>query len=1023
MKRKNRIWRGFTTITASLLTLSIGACSICEAWAENIDQNIGTVSSLIQTSDSTIEGTYEYESDYATTDELVQQHYDLNELIQEEGSVLLKNDGTLPFDGQEAVTLFGSNSHYPYYGGQMGGSVDETEAVSLEQALNEKGFSVNPIMSDLYETMGNIESDDSTQVTDSFGNVVNQYPYRPGKIATNLFTGVANSGYFVGEPPLSVYEDTNPEYKDSFDEYGDAAIVVIGRTGTEGGDYQPGKDGLAEGETGTTALGLCEEERQMLQLATDNFDKVIVLVNTISQMEIEELKQNEKIDSILWVGFPGCYGFYGVADVLNGNANPSGHLADTYAVDSLSSPAMQNYGYISYSNPDGVAANSYIVEAEGIYVGYKYYETRYSDFVTQNGNAFSTAGSSNGNNWDYTNEVSYGFGYGLSYSTFEQSLDQVTCNEDNTVTVTVSITNTGDVAGKDVAQVYAQSPYTDYDKQYQVEKAAVQLMDYVKSDVLEPGQSQTLSTTFDLSDLASYDSNGAGTYIMDAGDYYLALGNGAHDAINNILALQGYTVEDGMDYEGNANLVYTWNEEQFDDTTYATSENETEITNQLDNADLNYWQNDSVTYLSRQDWEKTWPIKYENVEINDAMTEFIDMDFYDIQTDEDTSDIFPEKDNEISFLSLKGTEIDDPVWTDLMDQISLEECVYGIRVGGTQPKDYESVNMIVDAFESDGPAGFTYAALGDRNTDENSSTYISPEDPNADYMLCDMVTEAVVASTFNKNLAKEEGRLFGNDSLWMDITIFFAPAMNLHRTPYNARNDEYYSEDPMLTNYTGKAVVEGAKEYGTITVAKHFAFNDQESGRMGLSVFMTEQKARETELRAFEGAVEGGVTAMMSSFNRIGIIYSSGHEGLMQNILRDEWGYEGFVMTDMLISQMASYMDVKESVIAGTTLMGISSDELAGSNGAWSYFTAEGVKGDRQLTQAIRDNTKYLLHSIANSNAMNGINETSKVVRTMTWWRWAYTLCIAGTALLTLFGMIAYVLGLRKKIRRRNNEI
>lgn len=1015
MKRKNRVWRGFTTITVSLLTLSLGACSICESWAENIDQNIGTVSSMIKTSDTTIEGTYIYESDYTTTDELVQQHKDLNELIQEEGCVLLKNDGTLPLSGGESVTLLGSNSHYPYYGGQMGGSVDETEAVSLEQALTEKGFIINPTMVDLYETMGNIENTESSQVTDTFGNVVNQYPYRPGKIATNLFTGVANSGYFIGEPGLSVYKDTNPDYKDSFTEYGDAAIVVIGRTGTEGGDYQPGKAGLAEGETGTTALGLCDEEREMIQLATDNFDKVIVLVNTISQIEIDELKQNDKVDSILWVGFPGCYGFYGVADVLKGAANPSGHLADTYAVDSLSSPAMQNYGYISYSNPGGTAINSYIVEAEGIYVGYKYYETRYSDLITQNGNASSTAGSSNGGSWNYESEVSYGFGYGLSYTTFEQTLDQVKFNDDNTVTVEVTITNTGNVAGKDVAQIYAQSPYTDYDKKNLVEKSAVQLMDYVKSDILEPGQSQTLTTTFELKNLASYDSNGAGTYIMDAGDYYFALGNGAHDALNNILALQGYTVENGMDYDGNPSLVYTWTEDKLDTTTFATSENGTEITNQLDNADLNYWEEGSVTYLSRQDWEGTWPVKYENVTINDKMAEYIGMDFYEIQTDEDTSDIFPEEDNDISFLSLKSTDLDDPLWDELMDQISLEECVYGIRVGGTQPKDYESVNMIVDAFESDGPAGFTYAALGERNTDENSSTYVSPEDPNAGYKLCDMVTEAVVASTFNKDLAKEEGRLFGNDSLWMNVTIFFAPGMNLHRTPYNARNDEYYSEDPMLTNYTGKAVIEGAREYGTIVVPKHFAFNDQESGRMGISVFMTEQKARETELRGFEGAIDGGTTAMMSSFNRIGLIYSSGHEGLMQNILRDEWGYEGFLMTDMLISQMASYMTVKESVIAGTTLMGISSDELAGANGPWSYFTAEGVSGDRKLTQAIRDNTKYLLHSIANSNAMNGINETSKVVNVMTWWRWAYTLCIAGTGLLTLLGIIAYILGLRKK--------
>ncbi len=1016
MKRRNRLSRGLTILSASFLTLSIGAGSICEAWSENIDQNIGTVSSMIQTDDTSIDGTYSFTSDYTSTDELIDAHKSLNEEIQEEGSVLLKNENNvLPLEGVQKVTLLGTASHYPYYGGQVGGSVTESEAVSLEQALTDAGIEVNQTMVDLYEAMGNIESDASTQVTDTFGNITNQYPYRPGKIATNFFTGIANAGYAVGEPPLSVYEETNPDYKDSFSDYSDAAIVVIGRTGTEGGDYQPGEAGLAEGESGSTALELNEEELAMIDLATENFDKVVVLVNTVSQIEIDEIKHNDQVDAILWVGFPGCYGFNGVVDILKGEANPSGHLADTYAVDSLSSPAIQNYGYITYTNPDGVAANSYIVEAEGIYVGYKYYETRYSDLVTGDGNAASSTGSSNGVSWNYHDEVSYDFGFGLSYTTFEQSLDQVEFNkEDRTATVTVTVTNTGDMAGKDVAQIYAQSPYTDYDKEYLVEKSAVNLVDYVKTDILQPGESQTVSTTFDMSYVASYDENGAGTYIMDAGDYYLALGNGSHEAINNILSAQGYTTQDGMTAEGNADLTFMWTQDELDTTTYATSANGTVIENQIEDADINYWQEDTVTYLSRQDWERTWPSKVEGLTVTENMTDYINSDFYEIKTDEDTKDIFPEEDKGVSFLEMKGVDVDDERWDDIMDQISLEECLYGIRDGGTQPKDYESVDMIVKAYESDGPAGFTYSSLGARNTDENSATYVSPDDPNYDYMLNDMVSEVVVASTFNKDLARQEGELFGNDSLWMNVTIFFAPAMNLHRTPYNARNVEYYSEDPILTNYTGGAVIAGTKEYGTIAVAKHFAFNDQESGRMGLSVFMTEQKVRETELRAFQGAVENEASAMMTSFNRIGITYSSGHVGVMQNILRGEWGYDGFLMTDMLISQMANYMTVKESVIGGVTLMGISSDELAVPGGPWEYFTAEGVKGDRQLTQAVRDNTKYLLAAIANSNAMNGVNETSHVVSVMTWWRAAYYAAIAVTAVLTLLGVVLYILGLRK---------
>ena len=1009
MRRNTKIWRGFTTITASLLAFAVGAGTICEGWKENIDQYIGTKSSAIETADKTIEDTYTYTTDYSTTDELIQAHKDLNETLSEEGTVLLKNaNETLPLSEGTSVTLFGSRSHYLSYGGQMGGTVEASQVVTLEDALQERGFQVNPVMMQLYDDMGNIVTDTKDDGTDIYG-------YRPGEIGINLFTGVATEGYRVGEPPLSVYEETDPDYADSFKDYNDAAIVVIGRPGTEGGDYQPGEKGLAQGESGDTVLALNEEERAMIDLACDNFDNVIVLINTVSQMEIDELKQNDKIDSILWIGFPGCYGSYGIADVLKGATNPSGHLTNTYAVDSQSSPAMQNYGYIEYTNGDGDSANTYIVEAEGIYVGYKYYETRYSDLVTGQGNASSQTGSSTNGSWNYTDEVSYGFGYGLSYTTFEQKLDTVQINDDNTITVTVTITNTGDVPGKDVAQIYIQTPYTEYDRENLVEKSAVQLIDYVKSDILEPGESQSLSTTFEMKDFASYDYVDAKTYIMDAGDYYLALGNGAHDALNNILAAQGYTTADGMDYNGSSTLVYTWNQPELDTTTYAVSENGTEITNQLDNTDLNYWQPDTATYLSRQDWEGTWPVTYEGLSINDAMEEYITMDFYEVKTGEDTSEIFPEEDNGASFFDMKGADFDDPRWDELMDQLSLEEAVYGIRVGGSQPKDYESVDMIVDAFEADGPSGFSYSELGARSSDPDSPTYVEKDNPNYSYRLNDMVTESIVAATFNKELAEAEGLLFGNDSLWSNTTIFFAPAMNLQRTPYNARNDEYYSEDPILTNYTGEAVIRGARTKGCLPVAKHFAFNDQESGRMGVSVFMTEQKARETELKAFEGAVDGGALSMMTSFNRIGIIYSSAHTGLMQNILRDEWGYNGFLMTDMLISQKANYMTVKESVIGGTTLMGISSDSLAGKDGEWSYFTADGIRGDAELTQAVRDNTKYLFYALANSNAMNGINETSESVSLMTWWRAVYLGIGGAMLLLTVLGCVMYGRSRRRK--------
>lgn len=1011
MKKKTKVWRGFTTITAGLLTITLGAGAICEGWRENLDQNLGTTSSYIKTEDKSLDGTYTYTSDYTTTDELVQAHKDLNEQLSEEGSVLLKNNGTLPIAAGGAVTLFGTVSHYPYYGGQIGGSVNEEQAVSLEQALKDAGYNVNPVMTDIYETLGNIVT--GTTKNTFTGAEEDLYGYRPGKITVNL-SGGSIGNYQIGEPPISAYEETNSNYADSFTEYSDAAIVMIGRSGTEGGDFLPGEEGLAEGESGDTVLALNEEERAMIDLACDNFDKVIVLVNTVNAMEIDELKQNDNIDAIVWVGFPGCYGFNGVVDVLDGEVSPSGHLAATYAVDSQSSPAMENFGNIEYTNGKDWGSR-YVVDAEGIYTGYKYYETRYGDLVTGQGNADSTTGSSTGNGWNYADEVSYGFGYGLSYTTFSQTLDSVVRNDDTTMTAVITVTNTGDVAGKDVAQLYVQTPYTDYDRENLVEKSAVQMIDYVKTNVLQPGESQTLTTTFDTRDFASYDAKNAKTFIMDAGDYYLSLGNGAHDALNNILALQGYTTENGMDENGDASQVYHWNQEKLDTTTYAVAENGTEITNHLEDMDLNYWQPDTVTYLSRQDWEGTWPETYDSVSITENMQPYLDSDFYEIKTDEDTSDIFPEKNNGVSFLDMTGADKDDERWDKLMDQVSLEEAIYGIRVGGTQPKKYSSVDMIVDAFESDGPAGISGATLAERQDDPDSPTYVSEDDPNASYHVNDYATETVVASTFNKELAEAQGTLFGEDSLWTNITIFFAPGLNLQRTPYNGRNEEYYSEDAMLTNYTGGAVIRGARSKGCLVTVKHFAFNEQESGRVGLSTFMEEQRARETDIRAFEGVVDNGMLSVMSALNRVGVTYSSGHVGLIKDILYGEMGYEGFVMSDIVLSTYATYETAKEAVVAGTTLMGISSDTMAGANGPWSYFTVKGVKGDRTMVQAIRDNTKNLFYALANSNAMNGVNSTSDVVSQMTWWRWAYAGGIGVTGVLMLIGIVMYIRAYRKE--------
>jgi beta-glucosidase len=1021
-KAKVRKWRGLACIFASMLAVVIMTSTICEAWKGMLDTYLGTVSSKV-VSEKSDDGTdlYKYKSYYKGATELVNAHKNLAERIQEEGSVLLKNnDSTLPLKKGAKVTLLGMRSHYPVHGGQIGSSPVVAQNVSLEAALKEKGLSINPTMVEIYDKIGNVVTG---QVKNArTGQMENVYGNRPGTLSNSFAVGNETRPLKIGEPDVAAYKTTNADYAASFKNYNDAAIIVVGRPSTEAADFYPGKTGMAEDEGAKNILGLTSNERNMIALAKENFDKVIVLVNSDSQMEIEELKNDSKIDSILWVGVPSNYGFLGVADILNGTVSPSGRLPDTYAVDSTSSPAMQNFGLITFANQNAISteklnyadyrAGWYLVEAEGIYTGYKYYETRYADVVAGNGKATSKKGSSNGDTWSYNKEVSYGFGYGLSYTKFEQKLGAVTLNnQDQTATVKVTVKNVGSTAGKDVIQLYAQSPYTEYDKKNKVEKAAVQLMGFEKTKELKPGEAEEVTVKVDLQYLASYDYINAKTYIMDDGDYYFAIGNGAHDALNNILAAQGKTTKEGMDNNGNAANAYKWTQSKFDSKTYSKSASGKEITNQLDNGDLNYYLPGTVTYLSRSDWDGTWPKTYSGIAANDKMIKQLRNDTYTIKKGEDISKTFPNKKNNISFASMKGAAYEDERWNFLLDQMSLDEALATISIG-QNIKKMDSIGLF-DMFTTDGPIGIQGVKLGDRATDKNSPTYIPADDPYAGYYTNDMPTQPVVAATFNKQLAHEEGVIFGEDSLRNKVVVVWAPGMNLHRTPYNARNHEYYSEDSMLTNYLGTAVAQGALTKGLIAAPKHFAFNDQETNRVGVCPFMNEQKAREGELRAFQGAFEGGALGTMTAFNRVGATYASAHIGLMQNILRGEWGFKGYHITDMVNGP--NYITVKESVIAGATQMDTTNDTLIKPGGAWEYFTAASVGGDATLTAAIRQNYHYFLYTMANSNAMNGVNESSHVVNLMTWWRAALIGLEALSGVLLIISLAGYVLAIRKK--------
>ena len=770
-------------------------------------------------------------------------------------------------------------------------------------------------------------------------------------------------------------------------------------------------------------MGLSDDERDLINAAVtakaSNGGKVIVLLNNASAMEVQEIQDNDGVDAILQVGLPGGYGFYGVADILSGEVNPSGHLTDTYAVKNANSPAAQNFGDLQWTNanPD-IQMNDAIVEAENIYIGYKYYETRYFDTVMGQGNAASTVGSSTGSAWNYDDEVTYPFGYGLSYTTFEQTLDNLNVDlENETVTANVTVKNTGSVAGKDVVQLYVSLPYTDYDKEHGVEKAAIQLLDYGKTAELAPGASETVTITADMQNMASWDStadNAVGTkgcYILDAGDYYFTIGNGAHEAVQNVLAAEG------QDVGGNADKAKSWNLGSQDTTAFATTKNGTAVENQLADMDVNYWLPGTATYLTRSDWEGTFPKTYTDLTATDEMVDILDNDIYEINANGDPSTVTFGADNGLTLADLKGvSDINDERWDMLMDEITLEECMIRTGFGGTSTKVIESI-MSPETIQNDGPNGIYSYPLGQyANTDKASGDpcAVDANDPNLAYKFGTMVNETVIAQTFNKDLAADYGRVIGNYSLWANTAIFWGIGTNLHRLPYNARNHEYYSEDAVLTAGQGTAYAAAAMEYGVIIAPKHLAFNDTEINRTGVSVFMTEQQARENELRGTQGIVENAhVLGVMTAYNRVGITQDNAHTGLTKNILRNEWGFQGLISEDFI--QNANYVVLKEAVLNGVTMSCNTGDNtMAAVSEKYPYWTVEAVSQDTTMMTALKQAMKYQNYALANSNAMDGMASNTKLVSVRTWYDNALTAVQIVFAALTVLAAAMYVLDERK---------
>ena len=1010
MFRKVNVWRGTSLILALLLAIALAAGTVLETYRTSVDAFFGTRSQITVTDTTgSEEDAWTYKSDFTTAQEAYEGLKDFAIRESQETVALLKNENyALPLAKDAKITLFGVRSYAPVYGGSGGSVTDGKSTVEIFDCFSERGFQLNPSMLAAYQ---NYFADKEWTVPQFGGGVLPEY---------------AEITSYKDPCELSLEElaALNPDYNSQYSEYGDAAIVVVGRPNGENGDgYYPSEAGLAEGVSTVTGniLSLSDEEMALIEEAKANFDKVIVLVNATNQMEIANLEDDPDIDAILWIGLPGAYGFYGVADVLNGTVSPSAHLGDVYAKNTAVAPAMMNYGNIPWANASdfdaAASVNSCLIEAEDIYTGYRYYETRYADIVMGNGGSEASAGTYTNPDgtvaaqdgvWDYENEMVYPFGYGLSYTTFAQTLDSVeVMGNKKTANVTVTVTNTGDTAGKDVIQLYAQAPYTDYDRQYGIEKSAVQLMDYEKTETLEPGESQTITMEVDMSNLASYDSEKAQTYIVDPGDYYFAIGTDSHDALNNILAAQGYTTADGMTAEGDASKTYQWTwEGEVDSQTFSVSKNGTEITNQLSEGDyamdFNAFQPGTVTYLSRSDWNGTFPKTYSGLVADENLSRLLNNDFIPLETGEDTSDlVFGDTSSDLTISDMKGADFDDPRWDELLNKVTVQEFLDFAANAFHNIAAIPSVGLMQYAAD-DGPGG------SDSHYLTEGSYQGTPYADAAEYDYGTRVAPAPVnlAYSWNKELAYENGQIIlGESTLVLNLPIMIGPGMNLHRHAYNSRGHEYYSEDPILSGYTGSAVVQGAQSKGCLVNIKHAAFNDQEINRAGIAVFMSEAKAREMELRNLQQAFEAngkpasfeddpemensytvGALGVMSSYNRIGAVASSANYAVQVGIMRNEWGFKGYNVTDFTgVSLKAS---PKESILAGTTAFcGFGIDESI------TYWNPESLSGDHDMLAAIRQNLHYLLYALANSAAMNGVNATAHTENVMTWWRGAYIGC------------------------------
>lgn len=847
--------KGKKIVTCILLAVIIAANGAIYAFNNIINQHFSSV-----------------KVDDMAVDDATTASKDITTRIEEEGIVLLENkDNTLPLNVEKnaKVNVFGQSSTAIVYGGAGSGASDETDNVTLQEGLKQAGFDVNEDLTKFYED------------------------HKTKKKGQNVFN-LKGGDYNINEPATSEYSD---KLISDAKKFSDTAIVVFSRNGGEGGDLPMDMASYTGGDAGKHYLELQSCEQEMLSMVEKNFKHVIVLVNSSNAMELGFL-EDKNVDAALWVGGPGSTGCVAVGEVLSGAINPSGRLVDTYAYDLTTAPAYYNAGDFTYTSNGENTSEHYVEYVEGIYVGYRYYETRYVDNAT--GKCDEDA---------YGKVVQYPFGYGLSYTSFEQ---KITHHEvkDGKINIEIEVKNTGKVAGKDVAQVYVTAPYTNGG----IEKSFVELEGFAKTGMLEPGKTEKVTVSFDVEDMAAYDYAEQGCYVLDKGTYEIKLMNNAHDVLDSFT----YDVEDTIVYDEN----------------HARSTDQTAAVNTFDFAA------GDMTYVSRSDWEGTLPT--ERVEKKEATAEILDQLNLDninklyVNPSNEGDKITTGADNGLTLSDMAGVPYDDEKWDKLLDELSVDEMAKLMGYGGFSTVEIASIDKVA-TIDIDGPAGL------------NALT--------SDISGVQFPSEAVIGSTYNVELVDEMGQTYAQEANAHGVVGLYAPGVNIHRTPFSGRNFEYYSEDPVLNEKLGAAMTRGCNSMGVYCYPKHFALNDQETNRSGVCVWSNEQAMREIYLKAFEIVVkEGNNHGLMSSYNRIGTVWSGGCEALLTDVLRGEWGFEGAVATDYANAKL---LNADQALMAGGDLM------LSTTGATLSDKVTGSTEGQQKLRQA----SKNVLYMVVNSRA------------------------------------------------------